>query len=176
MMGWKPKFEHPIMPPLPDDVLYSVLDAWPVAVLSTYGRQSIDSVPVVFVRDGGTLYSPIDGKPKSGRTLARVSNLRRDDRYTLLLQNYQQDWQSLWWLKLSGSGRVLESVDQKSVDQKSVDQTPSLVPVLVALAGKYPQYRTTHVLGDQQQLLALRIDSMNAWAYQGLDWLDEQFS
>lgn len=143
-----------------------MLDAWPVAVLSTYGRQSIDSVPVVFVRDGAMLYSPIDGKPKSGRTLARVSNLERDDRYTLLLQNYQQDWQSLWWLKLSGSGRVLESVDQ----------TASLLPVLVALAGKYPQYRTTHVLGDQQQLLALKIDSMNAWAYQGLDWLAEQFS
>ncbi|MEX0942628.1 MAG: hypothetical protein WD002_08795 [Pseudomonadales bacterium] len=154
------------MPVLPEEALYNILDTWPVAVLSTYGTRFIDSVPVVFVRAGSLLYSPVDGKPKSGRALSRVSNLKRDDRYTLLLQDYQNDWQALWWVKLSGRARVLEDIDE------STGQLPDIV---AALSDKYPQYQATPVLGARRQLLELEIDSLNAWAYRGIDWLAGRF-
>jgi PPOX class probable F420-dependent enzyme len=151
---------------LTQQAVHNILESWPVAVLSTYGEGVIDSVPVVFVLVDGMLYSPVDGKPKSDRQLQRVKNLRRDSRYTLLVQHYDEDWPELWWLRLSGEGSVLDNVDEDSEQVRSI---------MTALADKYPQYGQTPVMGESRQLLRLSIDGSRAWAYQGLDWLADRF-
>jgi len=80
-------------------------------------------VPIVYVVLGDELWSPIDGKPKSGRELARVGNLRRDPRATLLLQHYDADWQRLWWLRLECEAEVVTIADPPG-DEAAYDVIP----------------------------------------------------
>lgn len=139
----------------------SILESWPVGVLSTFGARGIDSVPIVFVPVDGMIYSPIDGKPKSGRKLARVRNIERDPRYTLLLQHYDDDWTRLWWLKVSGAACVADTNGQDAVFE--------------ALARKYAQYRDRALLETCSQLIRLEPERHVAWAWQGEEWLARQF-
>ncbi|MGH2752274.1 MAG: pyridoxamine 5'-phosphate oxidase family protein [Actinomycetota bacterium] len=83
------------------------------------------SVPVVFAVIGQEIVSPIDHKPKSGRMLARVRNLRRDDRVALLIDHWDEDWTQLAWVMVQG--------------QAVVDSEAS-VNELRALNARYPQY------------------------------------
>lgn len=146
--------------------VHRILDTWPVGVLSTFGPDDIDSVPVVFARVGDRLYSPIDGKPKRGTELQRIRNLERDDRYTLLLQHYDDDWRGLWWLKIAGTATV------RATSELDHDL---LVDLSQRLASKYPQYQTVDMFAGGR-VLELAIQASNAWAFRGDDWLARQFS
>jgi PPOX class probable F420-dependent enzyme len=64
------------------------------------------SVPVVFALVDDTIVSPIDHKPKKGVTMARVKNLQRDDRVTLLIDHWDEDWPRLGWVMVRGRGVV----------------------------------------------------------------------
>jgi PPOX class probable F420-dependent enzyme len=91
-----------------------LLDTWPVARLATLaedGRPEL--VPIVFARSAGALWSPIDGKPKRGGELARVRNVRRDRRVTLLLDHYDEDWSKLWWLSVPGDAEVVSGLSRE---------------------------------------------------------------
>lgn len=67
---------------------------------------SAHAVPVVFARVGEEVISPIDHKPKTGAVLARVKNLQRDDRVTLLVDRYDEDWTRLAWLMVRGRATI----------------------------------------------------------------------
>lgn len=67
---------------------------------------SAHAVPVVFAYVGDEIVSPIDHKPKSGQVLARVKNLARDDRVTLLIDRWDEDWTKLGWLMVRGRATV----------------------------------------------------------------------
>jgi len=56
------------------------------------------SVPMVYVVTGNEIVSPIDHKPKTGRVLARVRNIERDDRVTILVDHWDEDWTRLAWV------------------------------------------------------------------------------
>lgn len=76
-------------------------------VMSTIARDgSAHSVPVVFARIGNEIVSPIDHKPKTGEVMARVKNLARDDRVTLLVDHWDEDWTRVGWLMVRGRGVV----------------------------------------------------------------------
>lgn len=145
------------------DLVQRILARWPIGVLSTFGRDGISSVPIVFTVYQGVIFSPIDNKPKSSRRLARVKNLERDNRYTLLLQHYDENWSNLWWLRVTGVGASV-------ADEAVVSRTH------VALAGKYPQYRDGRLLEGASEILRLEIGETRAWAYRGEDWLAHRFS
>jgi PPOX class probable F420-dependent enzyme len=83
------------------------------------------SVPVVFASVGDEIVSPIDHKPKTGRTLERVKNLGRDARVTLLVDLWDEDWTKLAWLMIRGRARV--------------DETPP-IDLMRAINRRYPQY------------------------------------
>ncbi len=64
---------------IPDPTIESLLERHPIAGLATSGEDGRPhQVPIVFARvfsgrgGGWKLWSPIDGKPKSGRELARA--------------------------------------------------------------------------------------------------------
>jgi PPOX class probable F420-dependent enzyme len=85
----------------------SLLDVERRGVMSTIAEDgSAHAVPVVFARLGDEIVSPIDHKPKSGEILGRVKNLGRDDRVTLLIDHYDEDWTSLAWLMVRGRATV----------------------------------------------------------------------
>ena len=110
---------------LPEPIL-SLLETERRATMTTLVSDgSPHSVPVVFARVGAEIVSPIDHKPKSGQTLARVKNIGRDDRVTLLVDRWDEEWTRLRWLMVRG--------------RASVD--PEAPPALMrALNERYEQY------------------------------------
>lgn len=95
-------------------------------VMSTVGADgSAHSVPVVFALVGDEIVSPIDHKPKSGKLMARVRNLARDPRVTLLVDHWDEEWARLAWVMVRGTARLDETYPDA---------------VLHALNDRYPQY------------------------------------
>jgi len=76
-------------------------------VLGTvHAERGVDAVPVVFVVHEDRLVIPIDTvKPKSGRRLQRLRNLELDGRAVLLVDHYDDDWTTLWWVRVHGNAR-----------------------------------------------------------------------
>lgn len=95
-------------------------------VMSTVAADgSAHSVPVVFVVVGDEIVTPIDHKPKSGKVMARIRNLERDPRVTLLVDRWDEDWTRLAWVMARGAARV---------DEVYPDD------LLRPLNARYPQY------------------------------------
>jgi PPOX class probable F420-dependent enzyme len=106
-----------------------------VATLATIGPDGRPQlVPMVFAYDGATVYAAVDHKPKRTRELARLANIERDPRVTLLVHHYDEDWSALWWVRLEGTARV-------------VREGAELAEALRALEAKYPQYREATIEG-----------------------------
>jgi PPOX class probable F420-dependent enzyme len=117
-----------------------------LATLDADGRPHL--VPIVFAIDGGTLYSAVDDKPKRrDRELRRLRNARERPAATVLVDHYDEDWQELWWVRIDGTARVLDSGAEAD-------------RALALLAAKYEQYvhRPPHA-----PVLAVDIDGTSAW-------------
>jgi PPOX class probable F420-dependent enzyme len=133
-----------------------LLRHWPVARLASRGESGRPhQVPVVFALSGGTLWSPVDGKPKSGGELARVRNLREHPQASLLLDHYDDEWSSLWWLRVDVRAQVVDATDPGGA--------PGVVSAVAALEAKYPQYRQTPVLREPPILIALHPTGLRSW-------------
>jgi PPOX class probable F420-dependent enzyme len=104
-------------------------------------------VPVVFVIDGETLYSAVDGKPKRSRRLRRIENARERPAASVLVDHYEDDWRALWWVRLDGRARVLDSGDEAEL-------------ALGLLVAKYEQYRREP---PGAPVLALDIRNWSGW-------------
>jgi PPOX class probable F420-dependent enzyme len=142
---------------LPDATVDRLLETWPVARLATVGPDHAPHVvPVVFARAGGQLWSPIDGKPKTGRTLARVTHLRDTPRASLLLDRYEDDWTQLWWIRVDGAAAVVSPSGPVESDRDAG-------PAVAALRAKYPQYASTPLFRGEPTLIRVRITAVRSW-------------
>ena len=136
---------------LSQDAIQSRLTRWPVARLATVGADGRPTVvPIVFAHARGCLWSPVDGKPKSGRELARVRNVRERPDVSLLLDEYSDDWMRLWWIRIDATARI-------------VREGSDVVAALDALRAKYPQYQQTPILQDPPTLLAFAPTRFRSW-------------
>lgn len=63
-------------------------------------------VPATFAAYGGTVAIPVDNKPKSTRDLKRLRNIGENPRVSLLADEYSDDWERLWWVRVDGTARV----------------------------------------------------------------------
>lgn len=141
---------------LPAPTVERLLDTWPVGRLATLGPDGQPHlVPIVFARQGGALWSPIDAKPKREGELARVRNLERDPRVALLLDRYAPDWSRLWWIRLEGRAEV--------VSARHPAGDPILREVVAALRTKYPQYRHTPLFRVEPVLIRIREEHRTSW-------------
>jgi PPOX class probable F420-dependent enzyme len=104
-------------------------------------------VPIVFTVDGDTLYSAVDRKPKRSTRLRRIENARERPDVTVLVDHYEEDWHSLWWIRLRGRARVLDAGDERD-------------RALALLAEKYPQYRAEPPDGP---VLAVDVVEVREW-------------
>jgi PPOX class probable F420-dependent enzyme len=104
-------------------------------------------VPCCFVLLADTVYSAVDAKPKSTLDLRRLQNLRSNPACSLLVDHYEEDWTTLWWVRVAGPGRVIEDGDERS-------------SALGLLAAKYEQYRDTPPPGA---VVALDIERWRMW-------------
>ena len=69
-------------------------------------------VPCCFVLDGDTAYTAVDGKPKSTTMLRRIRNIEQQPAVSLLVDHYDEDWSTLWWIRMDGHARVVESPEE----------------------------------------------------------------
>ena len=113
------------------------------------------SVPICFVAHGAALYSPLDEKPKAAadvRSLRRVRNLLADPRATILIDRWDEDWTKLGWVRLYGTGEVLEP------EPREVEEHAAAV---AALRAKYPQYEQQGL--DGRPIIRIAIDRVVSW-------------
>lgn len=110
-----------------DNLLLAEAARSPVARLATIGMSGVDLVPITFVLVGSTVVTAVDHKPKQTRLLRRLDNIELDPRVTVLIDHYDDDWTSLWWVRLRGLARV-------------VDDGPRFATAVEQLAAKYPQH------------------------------------
>ncbi len=69
--------------------------------------RGVDAVPVVFAFVGSQLVVPLDTvKAKRPGDLRRAQNIATDDRCVLLVEQYQEDWSKLWWVRLHAHATV----------------------------------------------------------------------
>jgi PPOX class probable F420-dependent enzyme len=105
-------------------------------------------VPVTYAVQGDELFVGIDQKPKSTTALKRLRNIGAHEQVAVLVDEYDEDWTQLWWVRIDGTARVLES-------------DPAAVALLVA---KYPQYQADPPRGP---VIAIRVSAWSGWAYRG---------
>ena len=128
------------------------LPAWAtrasVARLATAEGGRPHVVPVVFCTHGGALFIPIDGKRKSGRKLRRVRNIEANPTVSVLVDEYEDDWSRLRWLRADGTATVV----------------PLQPTVRAALLAKYPQYEATPM---GSTAIRVEIDHIQSWSATG---------
>jgi PPOX class probable F420-dependent enzyme len=120
-----------------------------LATLDASGRLHL--VPICFTRDGDTLVSAVDEKPKRSRRLQRLVNVRANPDVALLVHHYDEDWRTLWWVRLRGRARVVEDGAE-------------LERALRLLEAKYPQYRESPPPGP---VISVALDEWRGWAASG---------
>jgi PPOX class probable F420-dependent enzyme len=103
-------------------------------------------VPITFAVVGETVVHAVDHKPKTTRALARVRDLERDPRCSVLVDHYEEDWGALWWVRADGIARVVEMEDAR----EEID----------ALVAKYPQYAERRPDGP---VIVLAVERIVAW-------------
>lgn len=104
-------------------------------------------VPVVFALDGDTLYTAVDRKPKRTSRLQRVRNVAAEPRIELVVDHYEEDWDRLWWVRMSGEARVVE-------------EGPEHARGSALLAEKYPQERGWSL----EAMLVIEVRTWTGWS------------
>ena len=129
--------------------------AAPVARLATTdgaGRPHL--VPIVFAIEGDTLISAVDHKPKRTSALRRLDNVRENPRVAVLVDEYSDDWDRLWWARADGSATVLAA------------GSPEAERALPPLIARYHQYRHRPPGGP---VLRIAVERWSGWAAGGSD-------
>ena len=116
-----------------------------LATVDASGRPHL--VPFCFVLDGDEVLSAVDAKPKATRRLRRLQNVGANPSVSVLVDHYEEDWQSLWWVRLDGRAEV-------------VDSGPRSERALDLLAGKYAQYREDRPAGP---VLSIHVEHWAGW-------------
>lgn len=103
-------------------------------------------VPVTYAVHGDELFVAVDQKPKSTTALKRLRNIAAHERVAVLVDEYDEDWAHLWWVRVDGVARVL-------------DTYAAAVELLVA---KYPQYEADPPQGP---VIVVQADGWSGWSF-----------
>jgi PPOX class probable F420-dependent enzyme len=134
-----------------------VFEAWHLDLLASarvarLGTISADGrphlVPVCFALCDGMIGITIDEKPKRTSRLARLRNIERDPRVTLLVDHYEEDWTRLAWLRIDGRAEVLRRGD-------------AWPEALASLRRRYPLYASMSL--EERPLIRITPERLTAW-------------
>ncbi|MDT0346997.1 TIGR03668 family PPOX class F420-dependent oxidoreductase [Streptomyces litchfieldiae] len=105
-------------------------------------------VPATFAVADGTVVIAVDDKPKRHQDLRRLRNVEANPRVSALVDEYNEDWTRLWWVRADGTARVLtDEARAEPVDR---------------LARKYPRYRATRPAGP---VIEITVTRWTGWAW-----------
>jgi PPOX class probable F420-dependent enzyme len=99
-------------------------------------------VPVVFAVHGNEIVMAIDHKPKARREVRRLANIRANPAVSMIVDHYDEDWTTLWWVRADGTAEVTET---------PVDP----------LVTKYPQYQRIRPAGPT---ILVQVTRWTGWA------------
>ncbi|MFF0341786.1 TIGR03668 family PPOX class F420-dependent oxidoreductase [Kribbella sp. NPDC004875] len=103
-------------------------------------------VPVTYAVHGDELFIAIDQKPKTTTALKRLRNIESNPRVAVLVDEYDEDWTHLWWVRVDAVARVAA-------------EHAAAVELLVA---KYPQYEADPPRGP---VIVVRAERWSGWAF-----------
>ncbi len=93
-------------------------------------------------------YWAVDRKPKRSERIQRLRNLDGNPSVEFVVDGYDEDWRALWWVRASGTGRVID------------DASGERAVALEALATKYPRYASDPPPGP---VVAIEIETISGW-------------
>lgn len=105
-------------------------------------------VAICFADEGDSLYFAVDAKPKLTRELKRLRNIAAHPAVSVLIDHYEEDWRQLWWVRLDGDARIIDSGSE-------FDHALDL------LVERYPQYADARPAGP---VVAITIRHTSAWS------------
>ena len=119
-----------------------------LATANAKGRPQV--VPVCFVFDGQAIYSVLDAKPKTTplRQLRRVKNILANPQVSLVVDHYEEDWDKLQYILVSGDAELLESGEKWAL-------------AIAMLREKYPQYQAMDL--DQSPVIKITPVRYSPW-------------
>jgi len=111
-----------------------------VARLATVGGNGRPHlVPVTFAVSlavtGDTVVTAVDHKPKRSPRLKRLGNIAAHPAVCLLVDEYDENWQRLWWVRADGDARVVPPPVEDGAAA-----SPDHRDAIELLRRKYPQY------------------------------------
>ncbi len=106
-------------------------------------------VPVVFAVVGDTVWTAVDAKPKSTRSLRRLANIEANPRVSLLVDHYEEDWSALWWVRVDGRARLVPVGSAEGAAR------------VASLVAKYPHYQVEPPPGP---VVVIAVDGWNSWS------------
>ena len=98
--------------------------------------------PVVFAIEKDKIYIPLDYKPKTvpiKERLKRVKNIQKNPKVAFQVDNYEDDWQRLWFILLMGHAELVEQ------QERDGDQDNHIRKVHDLFVEKYVQYSKVEV-------------------------------
>lgn len=101
------------------------------------------------------IYTPIDEKPKrtdNPHDVARVRDLLVLPELSLIVDRWDEDWTRLAWLRLYGSGELLEPQPHERAEHTAA---------IAALRERYPQY-ATHDL-ESRPIIRVAVQRVVSW-------------
>jgi PPOX class probable F420-dependent enzyme len=108
-------------------------------------------IPICFVYDGKSFYSPIDEKPKRAapQKLKRLRNIATNPQVAIVIDHYEEDWTKLAYVLIFGKA----SITLRGVNHRNA---------VKLLRKKYVQYRTMAI--DRRPLVVIRPKKVTSWA------------
>jgi PPOX class probable F420-dependent enzyme len=100
--------------------------------------------------------TPIDDKAKAVQDpmrLARVRDIRRDPRVTLLVDRWDEEWSRLAWVRVEGTARLLIPWAPRDASAHA--------DAVAALRARYPQYRDHRL--ETLPMIRVTVDRMTGW-------------
>jgi PPOX class probable F420-dependent enzyme len=120
-----------------------------MATVTPEGKPHV--VPFVFVLVGDErhlhAYWAVDQKPKKGPLIQRIANLMVNPALEFVVDGYADDWDLLWWVRVSGNARVVDSDVERA-------------EAITALAKKYPNYVKAPPMGP---VIAVDVHAVTSW-------------
>jgi PPOX class probable F420-dependent enzyme len=93
------------------------------------------------------VYWAVDHKPKRSPSLQRIRNIQTRPSVEFVVDDYDEGWERLWWVRCSGTARL-------------VDDDAERHTALDALAAKYPQYLVEPPDGP---VVAIDVQHIHGW-------------
>lgn len=138
------------MQPAAARALFATARVARLASVTSDGRPHV--VPIVFALQADTIHCAVDHKPKRTQRLRRLANIAGDPRVSVLVDHYDEDWSSLWWVRADGIARIVEP------DRPEHEQS------VLLLAARYSQYTGRPPAGPA---IVIEVARWSGWRGQG---------